>query len=194
MWLVLMAAAIAAPVWMQTASRVRQERLTLDQRSTLMSTAVNHIRDTIPPNSVILVDRQSCYILRYYLDRGQFGNRFRILPGGLRELRCGGYRIVFDWRWNFDPQAFRANLGHVTNEYSLGPAEAVWVVDIGWDAGFAEDLFRAHPSIIHRARQRFGRNIELIQVLDSCPEMSDRDASPTRGRRRARTDSQHTRQ
>jgi len=128
----------------------------------LMKNAVDYLRQSAPPGSVLLADYQSGLVLGYYAcDHGIV----QVFPPLRRFARadCGPYTVITagtqEWRFNADD--LPGQLANVAETYGLAPGTRVWLFDAGWITDLAPALTSENRC---SAPRTFGENILICQL------------------------------
>jgi 4-amino-4-deoxy-L-arabinose transferase-like glycosyltransferase len=152
-----------------------------NQSRRLMTDAMNFLRQSVPPGSVIFTDYESGLLLSYYACHSkvvQFDPPFQPFLNS----DCVGRQVIstFPRLWVFQADNFSSALRDMRQTYGLGPDATVWVFQAGW-------LVNAEPELRAQLRrkfgcqspQNFGENIFLCQVTaNSSQELSSGAARP----------------
>jgi 4-amino-4-deoxy-L-arabinose transferase-like glycosyltransferase len=143
-----------------------------NQGRKLMTAAVNHIHQTIPPGGEIFTDYESALMLVYYLCGPKL-----VLPVGTFNLpasrvKCNGYTIGSFQTWNLEAAVFLSDFKKMVQAQRLKSGDKIWVFQAGW----AVDLDRQLASTSLKFRcltpKTFGANITVT------PFVVDQDLSP----------------
>jgi hypothetical protein len=128
----------------------------------LMKNAVDYLRQSAPPGSVLLADYQSGLLLGYYAcDHGIV----QVFPPLQRFAKadCGPYTVITagtqEWRFNADD--LPGQLANVAETYGLAPGTRVWLFDAGWITDLEPALTSENRCSAPRA---FGENILICQL------------------------------
>ena len=128
----------------------------------LMKNAVDYLRQSAPPGSVLLADYQSGLVLGYYAcDHGVV----QVFPPLQRFAKadCGPYTVITagtqEWRFNADD--LPGQLANVAETYGLAPGTKVWLFDAGWITDLAPALSSENRC---SAPRTFGENILICQL------------------------------
>ena len=171
-WAAIVIAALLAAASNSSGKTLETPIAREDQSRTLMASAVNHIRQTIPPGAVILTDYESALVLVYYLCGPEL-----VLPVGtfnlpVSRVKCNGYTIGSFQTWSLEPAFFLANFGKMAQAQRLKPGDRVWVFQSGWQVVLGRQLPLSSPNFRCVTPENFGANITLI------PLVVDQDFSP----------------
>jgi hypothetical protein len=132
------------------------------QSRALMSQALNHIHQSIPPGKLVFVDYQTSVLLGYYLGKNQI-TRFDQPQKEFREFPYGGYRIVSTRHWLFTVESFGVELKRLRSVYDLPPGEMVWIISAGWGVNLYTRLSRRFPESYFPGTL-FGSSLAVFQV------------------------------
>jgi 4-amino-4-deoxy-L-arabinose transferase-like glycosyltransferase len=143
-----------------------------NQSRTLMTAAVKHMQQSIPPGDLILTDYQSAIMISYYL----CGPKVVIPVNTFREqnskIDCNGHSIVSFEEWQVPPEQFSSQFEQMARANGLKSGDRVWVFDAGWGVNLARGLPRIFPKYRCLESKKFGENISVI------PFVVDQDLSP----------------
>jgi len=130
-----------------------------------MDGALEFIRHNIAPAQPIFVDHQTSLLLNYYLcpEQPVF---FDTSIAGLKEARCGGYRIVSNGPtpYIFTPESFLPRWNEFIATYNLKTGERAWVIQAGWEIYLVRDLQSGMAEFRELKSQSFGRNITVFSL------------------------------
>jgi hypothetical protein len=124
---VLLVAAVAGIEWPEFADHRKYDYISPGHDKKYWHEAVKHIRDNVPPGSIIFTEHATCLNLGYYLAKDE-PSRVASVEDGLLEFRYGGYRIVMTDRWLFGYETFFQDLNRFRDAYRIGPNQPVWVI------------------------------------------------------------------
>jgi hypothetical protein len=156
MWIVLPAMLFLIPVWHLTATPDKHNLKKERHQREIMVNAIEYIRETIPPGSLIFTDHETRWQLVYYLRQRE---STRLLTWKLQN----DYRLVsFRWVYNTKKELLNDLLLFRERE-AINPEEAVWVVDggfhqIAFDPKSDNGLFRIH------SLRDFGKVLLILQT------------------------------
>ncbi len=128
----------------------------------LMKNAVDYLRQSAPPGSVVLADYQSGLLLGYYACGHGIVQVFPPLQR-FAKADCGPYTVITpgtqEWRFNADD--LPGQLTNVAETYGLAPGTKVWLFDAGWITDLAPALSSENRC---SAPRTFGENILICQL------------------------------
>src|SRR5437660_1838388 len=128
----------------------------------LMKNAVDYLRQSAPPGSVVLADYQSGLLLGFYACNHGIVQVFPPLQR-FAKADCGPYTVITagtqEWRFNADD--LPGQLANVAEAYGLGPGAKVWLFDAGWITDLAPALSSENRC---SAPRTFGENILMCQL------------------------------
>ena len=128
----------------------------------LMKNAVDYLRQSAPPGSVVLADYQSGLLLGYYACNHGIVQVFPPLQR-FAKADCGPYTVITagtqEWRFNADD--LPGQLANVAETYGLVPGTKVWLFDAGWITDLAPALSSENRC---SAPRTFGENILVCQL------------------------------
>jgi hypothetical protein len=131
----------------------------------LMKNAVDYLRQSAPPGSVILADYQSGLLLGYYACNHGIVQVFPPLQR-FAKADCGPYTVITagtqEWRFNADD--LPGQLVNVAETYGLVPGTKVWLFDAGWITDLAPALIGGNRYHGCSAPRTFGENILICQL------------------------------
>jgi hypothetical protein len=128
----------------------------------LMKNAVDYLRQSAPPGSVVLADYQSGLLLGFYACNHGI---VQVFPPSHRFAKadCGPYTVITagpqEWRFNADD--LPGQLANVAETYGLAPGTRVWLFDAGWITDLAPALSSENRC---SAPRTFGENILICQL------------------------------
>jgi hypothetical protein len=130
----------------------------------LMEQAMNYLRQSAPPGSIVLADHESGLLLGYYACGHGVVQVFPpFVP--LSQAQCGAYTVFTPppdkWKYYADDVA-----GEVTDmaaTYHLAPGTKIWLFDAGWIVDSTPALRKQLQQLGCSAPQSFGENILLCQ-------------------------------
>jgi Dolichyl-phosphate-mannose-protein mannosyltransferase len=144
----------------------------------LMKNAVDYLRQSAAPGSVLLADYQSGLVLGYYACNHGIVQVFPPLQR-FAKADCGPYTVITagtqEWRFNADD--LPVQLANVAETYSLAPGTKVWLFDAGWITDLAPALTSENRC---SAPRTFGENILICQLTVGGNARSATDRPITR--------------
>jgi hypothetical protein len=127
-----------------------------------MKNAVDYLRQSAPPGSVVLADYQSGLLLGYYACNHGIVQVFPPLQR-FAKADCGPYTVITagtqEWRFNADD--LPGQLANAAETYVLAPGTKVWLFDAGWITDLAPALSSENRC---SAPRTFGENILICQL------------------------------
>jgi hypothetical protein len=151
-----------------------------NQNRKFMSAAIQFIRQTVPPGSVLYVDEPGGLVLGYYLC-GNSVVPFENQSQPFMTSRCGPYQTVAPSRRlrSFDPDTFRGTAEEMQRRHQLNLAPQVWMFQSGW-IDWQEDLWIAQlrPYGCYDPH-RFGPNILVCQMMLEAADASSAGVKST---------------
>jgi len=130
-WIVPLAlvAVVATPVWCAMEGRYMKGIGEPSTRKELMEQAIEFLKRSVPPGTVILTESEMRVVLAYYLDTGVRLPEVHRTPS---EEITGGWRL-FANRWAFTSlEDLRTDLRVLRARYGFGPEVRIWVLDGGF--------------------------------------------------------------
>jgi 4-amino-4-deoxy-L-arabinose transferase-like glycosyltransferase len=142
-----------------------------------MAAAMNHMHQSIPRGSNIMVDAQSNLPLSYYL----CGPR-TIIPADTYQsdyfrFDCNGYSIISLHLWKLIEGSFPPQFKRMAIANGLKPGDRVWIFQAGWGENLGVELPKRDPKFRCLAPSVFGENISVFPVVVG-PDLSPVAASP----------------
>jgi hypothetical protein len=131
----------------------------------LMTAAMETLRQSAPPGSLIFSDYESGLLLGYYACGHGIVQVFPPYQS-LSKADCGPYTVVTarPQEWKFYADEMPSRIANLTETYGLPPGSNVWLFNAGW-------VTDTTPALIAKARQfgcteprRFGENILLCRL------------------------------
>ncbi len=129
-WIVplTLVAAVAFAAWHGVRSPYAGEIVRPDTRKELMDRALDFLKRSVPPGTVILTEGELRVVLAYYLEPDA---RLPETHGGPSEEAIAGWRL-FANRWAFaSVEELRPDLRLLRERYGFGPDVRIWVLDGG---------------------------------------------------------------
>lgn len=158
---VALGAILLVPGWQMLNAGRYDSTLGQSFRRSHMVEAVEFLRASAPPGSLILTESETRVVLAYYLGATEWLPESRGLPS---EERIGGYR-VFAAHWAFqNPDDVRADLELMRQTCGLDPAEPVWVVDGGFTVGVSSLFDESGRSEDRPQPHWFGERLVMFQM------------------------------
>jgi hypothetical protein len=147
-----------------------------NQARTRMVHAVDALRRSAPPGSIIFADHESGLLLGYYAcGHGVV----QVFPPFVPFSRadCGAYTVMTPPadKWKFYASDLPANLAGMAAVYGLAPGTRIWLFYAGWINDSAPTLSR-EPRVGCSTPERFGENILICELAVPEPPISGRDA------------------
>jgi len=132
----------------------------------LMTAAVETLRQSAPPGSVLFSDYQSGLLLGYYACGHGVVQVFPPFQFFLR-TDCGPYTAVTarPQEWKFYADEWSSQLAKLSETYGLPPGSKIWLFDAGWITDSTPAL---SAELLHSGcsePRRFGENIFLCQLV-----------------------------
>jgi hypothetical protein len=136
-----------------------------DHSEILMRNAVDYLRQSAPPGSVLLSDYQSGLLLGYYA----CGHGIvQIFPPSqpFAKSDCGPYTAITarPEEWDFHAADLPGQLAETAKTYGLVPGTRVWLFEAGWITDLAPALNGGNHYLGCSAPRTFGENILLCQL------------------------------
>jgi len=130
----------------------------------LMERAMNYLRQSAPPGSIILADHESGLLLGYYAC-GQ--GVVQIFPPfvPLAQAQCGVYTVFTPPpdKWKYYADDVSGELADMAVTYHLAPGTKIWLFDAGWIVDSTPALRKQLQQLGCSAPHSFGENILLSQ-------------------------------
>lgn len=134
----------------------------------LMRSAINYLRQSAPPGSIVFSDYQSGLLLGYYACGHDVVQVFPPLQR-FAKFDCGPYSAITarPEEWRFNAGVLPQESISVAKTYGLAPGTKVWLFDAGWINDLAPALSRGGGCAAPRF---FGENILICELtLDQNP-------------------------
>jgi len=131
----------------------------------LMKDAVESLRESATPGSIIFADYQSGLLLGYYVCGHGVVQMFPPFPAFVRN-ECGPYTAITTrpQEWKFYASDLPGQLASVMQAYDLAPGTKLWLFDAGWITDSTPILRKQLRQLGCTAPQSFGENILLCQI------------------------------
>ena len=145
--------------------------------SAWMVASMNHIQQSIPRGSIILVDAQSNLPLSYYLCGPK-----TIIPADPYKsdyfrFDCNGYSIISLHLWKLITGSFPPQFKRTALANGLKPGDRIWIFQAGWGENLGVELPKRDSKFRCLAPSVFGENISVFPVVVG-PDLSPVAASP----------------
>jgi hypothetical protein len=130
----------------------------------LMEQAMNYLRQSAPPGSLVLADHESGLLLGYYACGHGVVQIFPpFVP--LVQAQCGAYTVFTPPpdKWKYYAEDVPGEVAGVAATYHLAPGTKIWLFDAGWIVDSTPALRKQLQQLGCSAPQRFGENILLCQ-------------------------------
>ncbi|HTF43108.1 MAG TPA: glycosyltransferase family 39 protein [Terriglobales bacterium] len=139
--------------------------LRTDQKRAHMDEALGFMQQQMAPSDVVFVNNQSSIVLGHYLCQTQAFEFDRSVPG-FRSFECGGRRVIAaSEEFRYTAENFFVRLNEMAQKYGLRSDQTVWIVQVGWDINFTQELKKQYPEFRDLKVQSFGQNISVFKVL-----------------------------
>lgn len=166
-------------------------RIRANDAGTLMKAAMDTVRGTVPPGSILFADDQSGLLLGYYLCGHGIVQVFPP-PRRFERSDCGSYTaITTPQTWSLQPHEVPGEVEKLAQAYQLAPGTRIWWFDAGWIGTSALELRQELSRRGWAAPRASGENILLCSLTVGAPgeinaaERSGSPAADSAGRRRA---------
>jgi hypothetical protein len=139
--------------------------LRADQKRAHMEEALGFMQQQMAPSDVAFVNNQTSIVLGHYLCRTQAFEFDRSVPG-FRSFACGGHRVIAaSEEFRYTAENFFVRLNEMAQKYGLRSEQTVWIVQVGWDINFTQELKKQYPEFRDLKVQSFGQNISVFKVV-----------------------------
>jgi len=128
------------PVWLAPARSLTE-----------MNVAMDRIRATIAPGSLVFADARMEALLGYYLGRGAFSTGRRGIEH-FRESSPAQYCIVASPLWDPDARTFVDEVERMIRVYRVPAGQPVWVTRLGLEGDPTRELFRRFDGAVFPER------------------------------------------
>jgi hypothetical protein len=148
-----------------------------NHRHVLMEQAMNAMRASVSPGSLLFADYQSGLLLGYYLCGHGVVQIFPPLQPYVRS-ECGPY-TAFTARpeeWKFYAEDFPSQVTRLAQTYQLAPGTKLWLFDAGWIVDSTPALRQQLQQLGCSRPQSFGENV-LVCEFEIGDELPTRAAS-----------------
>ena len=134
----------------------------------LMKDAVDSLRSSAAPGSIIFADYQSGLLLSYYVCGHGVVQVFPPYPAFARD-ECGAYTAITPrpQEWKFYASDLPGRLESVAHAYNLAPGTKLWLFDAGWITDSTPALRKQLPQLGCTEPHSFGENILLCEINGS---------------------------
>ncbi len=120
---------VVTPLWHAVEGQYRWEIGRVENRQEYMTRAIDFLKRSVPPGTVLLTEGEMRVVLSYYMDTGVRAPEAQGTPS--QEI-IGGYKM-FAGRWAFGSlDDLRDDLRVMRGHYGLGPEARIWVLDGGF--------------------------------------------------------------
>jgi hypothetical protein len=142
----------------------------------LMLEAVDTLRRSAAPGSILFADYQSGLLLGYYACGHGVVQMFPPFAPFAQD-DCGPYRVITarPQEWKFYADDLPAQLAGVAQTYGLAPGTKLWLFDGGWNTDTAPALRKQLRETGGTAPLSYGENILLCQVEVSRTSTKPKD-------------------
>jgi hypothetical protein len=151
-----------------------------NQSRSLMIDAMRQMKQSVAPGELVLLDRQSRFLIAYYLCDPQRPTWVPSWPETER-FECGELAVVsLNDLWKLVPASFPPRFEDVARAYGLKPGDRVWVFQAGWGLNLDTVLLEHVPQFRCLRSRTFGENIAVIPFVvgpDLLPAAAVRDCS-----------------
>jgi hypothetical protein len=136
----------------------------LDQRRSLMLSAIAYVHADAPAGSAFLLDNQSNFAFRYYFCRSQVVD-FNLPAGSFIDFDCGPYRVSAPMAdaWMYTPAQFRPAMHHAALRDGLSSGADIWFFQTGWAVDVEPALRARMAELGCPSPRQFGANIVICR-------------------------------
>jgi hypothetical protein len=162
-WIAGCAALTLASVWTVAATPDPHNIPPSRDRRASMAAAIDYLKGSIPPGSLVLADEETAMYLRFYLPDKQ---ELRLQTDFDRPEGppVGSFRVIWR-RWDFgEVDDFLEDLASVRSEFGLNRDAPVWIVDGGFEVGIDARLRRRFPAVSLPALHDFDGALTVFQT------------------------------
>jgi hypothetical protein len=161
---VLVVAACNAFAW-----RHQPYMLRADQSRAHMGEALQFLQQQVSPADVLFVNNQTSILLGHYLCQEK-PFEFDRSVSGFRSFQCGGHRVIAaSEEFRYTAENFLVRLHEMAQKYDLRPDQKVWIVQVGWDINFVQELRKQYPEFRDLKAETFGQNISIFNITLGRP-------------------------
>ena len=177
LWAALLIAAVFMGVSNTSAKPVEIAVAAGSESPALMAAAMNHIRQSVPRGSLILVDFQSSLPVTYYLCGPETIIPSDTFQGEYFRFNCNGYSVISLHIWKLSPESFSTQFTQMAQTSRLKPGDPVWVFQSGWGLNLGAELPKKDSKFRCLVPKNFGENITVIPFVVG-PDFSPAAPSP----------------
>jgi hypothetical protein len=135
-----------------------------DQSRTHMDAAIQSMQQQIPVSDVVFVNNQTSILLGHYLCQQKPFEFDRSVPD-FRSFQCGGLRVIAaSEEFKYSAENFVVRWNDMVQQYGFRPGHGVWIVQLGWDSNFTQDLQKEYAEFRDLKVQSFGPNISFFKL------------------------------
>jgi hypothetical protein len=127
-----------------------------------MFAAIRYLQANVPPDGVVLADRETSLILQYYLrDEPHLLSTWLTWP----EARFGDLHVVVVPGWDFgDADTFAADLDRLRRLLGKESSKPIWVADGGFTTSLRTNLRRRYPQLALPGASSFDGAVEVFRL------------------------------
>ena len=133
-----------------------------DQHKPLMTNAVDFLRDSAPPSSIVVADNGGGLLLSYYLCHRNVV-QFQPPYQPFQESHCGNYSVITSAPV-FSARVDTAALQSIGQYYALTPGTPVWIFEAGWIVDKEHDPAAELRQAGCPDPRMFGRNVVMCRT------------------------------
>jgi hypothetical protein len=135
-----------------------------DQRRAHMDAAIQSMQQQIPYSDVVFVNNQTSILLGHYLCQQKPFEFDRTVPD-FRSFQCGGLRVIAaSEEFKYNAENFVVRWNDMAQQYGFRPGQGVWIVQLGWDSNFTQDLQKEYTEFRDIKVESFGPNISFFKL------------------------------
>lgn len=162
-WTAGVAAVTLGLVWLLAAPPDINNIVPSRHRRTSMIAAMNYVRSTIPPGSLIMTDHETNWLLHFYVP-GRQEVRLKTYIDSPGAQPVGPFQATWR-RWDFGPVGpFLEDLASVRHEFGVSPETPIWIVDGGFHANLYVRLRRRFQGLYLPGFHDFDGAVVVFQI------------------------------
>jgi len=127
-----------------------------------MRAGIAYLRDTVPPDGVLLTDGETALILQYYLRDRQ---HTPVARRTLREAHFGQLHLVSNGRWDFENiDRLAADIAWLRELPGAGSKRSIWIADGGFAAFLRSSLRVRYPQLVIPDERDFDGALQVFRL------------------------------
>lgn len=147
-----------------------------NQARSLMTSAMDYVRQSAPRSDHIMLDMQSSGLIAYYLCDPADTIEIEPYRREFNPFTCNGYSVVStnDRAWKLTPENFVSKFEEMATAFQWRPGDRVWVFQAGWGTNLDVNLPWFVKKYSCLTAKTFGSNITVIPFVvgaDLSPDL-----------------------